>query len=69
MARSRTNIVLDDDRVRIIQYRYGLRTKTEAVDMALRHLAGWPMELEEAQGMYGARALGDVPQDVGPRSS
>jgi Arc/MetJ family transcription regulator len=28
--------------------RYGVRTKTEAVDLALRHLAGQPMTREEA---------------------
>lgn len=34
--------------VRTIMDRYGVRTKTEAVDLALRHLAGQPMTREEA---------------------
>jgi Arc/MetJ family transcription regulator len=49
--------------------RYGLRTKTEAVDLALRHLAGQPMTCEEALGMHGARAVGKVPGDTRPPSS
>lgn len=40
MDRVRTNIVIDDDFVQAIMDRYGVRTKTEAVDHALRHLAG-----------------------------
>ena len=38
--------------------RYGVHTKTEAVDLALRHLAGQPMTREEALGMRGAGASG-----------
>lgn len=37
--------------------RYGVHTKTEAVDLALRHLAGQPMTREEALEMRGAHAL------------
>ena len=47
--------------------RYGLRTKTEAVDMALRHLAGQPMTRDEALAMEGVRAILDVPSDAPPR--
>jgi Arc/MetJ family transcription regulator len=46
--------------------RYGVRTKTDAVELALRHLAGQPMTREEALGMRGARALGEIPSDTGP---
>jgi Arc/MetJ family transcription regulator len=46
--------------------RYGLRTKTEAVDLALRHLAGQPMTREEALAMEGAHAIGDIPDDSPP---
>lgn len=48
MARSRTNIELDDAHVEAIKGRYGARTKTAAVDLALRHLAGQPMTRDEA---------------------
>ena len=39
MTRIRTNIEIDDVYVRLIMDRYGIHTKTEAVDLALRHLA------------------------------
>ena len=66
MARIRTNIELDADALRTIMDRFGIHTKTEAVDLALRHLAGQPMSRDEALAMRGARAIGDVPADSGP---
>ena len=48
--------------------RFGVHTKTEAVDLELRHLAGQPMTREEALAMRGAHAMGDVPEDDGPDS-
>jgi len=66
MARVRTNIEIDDVYVRRIMDRYGLHTKTEAVDLALRHLAGQPMTREEALAMEGARAIGEIPHDSSP---
>ena len=59
MSRVRTNIEIEDSYVQAIMNRYGVRTKTEAVDLALRHLAGQPMTREEALAMRGARAIGD----------
>jgi Arc/MetJ family transcription regulator len=46
--------------------RHGIHTKTEAVDLALRHLAGQPMTREEALAMEGAHAIGELPPDDGP---
>ena len=66
MARTRTNIEIEDRYVVAIMNRFGVHTKTEAVDLALRHLAGQPMTREEALAMRGARAIDDVPADVGP---
>jgi Arc/MetJ family transcription regulator len=43
--------------------RYRVRTKTEAVDLALRHLAGQPMTRPEALAMHGALAIDEVPPD------
>jgi len=60
MARVRTNIEIDEDHVQAIMDRYGVKTKTEAVELALRHLAGQPMTREEALGMRGAHAM-EVP--------
>ena len=61
MARQRTNIEIDNSYVEAVMERYGVRTKTEAVDLALRHLAGQPMTREEALAMRGAHALGEMP--------
>jgi Arc/MetJ family transcription regulator len=66
MTRARTNIEIDDTYVRTIMDRYGVHTKTEAVDLALRHLAGQPMTREEALAMRGVNAIGEVPQDDAP---
>lgn len=66
MARRRTNIEIEDDYLEVVMRRYAVTTKTEAVDLALRHLAGEPMSREEALAMYGANALGIIPEDQGP---
>jgi Arc/MetJ family transcription regulator len=66
MPRVRTNIEIEDRYVQEIMDRFGVRTKTQAVDLALRHLAGQPMTREEALSMRGARALGEVPADTAP---
>lgn len=67
MSKTRTNIEIEDDYVRVIMDRYGARTKTEAVALALRHLAGQPITREEALAMRGAHAIEDVPADAAPR--
>jgi Arc/MetJ family transcription regulator len=66
MSRARTNIEIEDAYVQIIMDRYGVRTKTEAVDLALRHLAGQPMTREEALAMRGVHAIVDLPADAAP---
>ena len=66
MARQRTNIEIENDLVVAVMDRYGVHTKTDAVDLALRHLAGQPMSREEALAMRGARAIDEVPLDRGP---
>ncbi len=69
MAKVRTNIELEDEYVRAIMDRYGIHTKTEAVDLALRHLAGQPMTREQALAMRGARAMNEAPGDAAPRGA
>lgn len=64
MGRVRTDIVVDNDHVEMIKTRYGVRTKTEAVDLALRHLAGQPMTRAEALAMYDAHAITEIPDDT-----
>lgn len=69
MGRIRTNIEIEDTYLAAIMDRFGVHTKTEAVDLALRHLAGQPMGREEALAMRGAGAIGEVPEDVAPTSA
>ena len=66
MSRLRTNIEIEQTFLRAVMDRYGIHTKTEAVDLALRHLAGQPMTRDEALAMRGAHAIGDTPTDTGP---
>ncbi len=64
MAKVRTNIEIEDDYLRAVMNRYGVRTKTEAVDLALRYLAGQPMTRDEALAMRGTHAISELPADV-----
>src|SRR5271154_1064979 len=57
MSATRTNIEIEDTYIQAIMERYGVRTKTAAVDLALRHLAGQPMTRKEALSMEGAHAI------------
>ena len=69
MSRVRTNIEIEDTYLQVVMDRYGLRTKTEAVELALRHLAGQPMTREEALAMRGAHAIDEPPADTPPRGA
>ena len=66
MSRLRTNIEIEDSYVVAIMDRFGVHTKTEAVDLALRHLAGQPMTRAEALAMRGARAIDSLLPDSVP---
>jgi Arc/MetJ family transcription regulator len=69
MAKVRTNIEIEETYLRTVMDRYGLRTKTEAVELALRHLAGQPMSRQEALAMRGAHAIDELPADTRPRGA
>ncbi len=69
MSRTRTNIEIEDRYVEAIMDRFDLRTKTEVVDLALRHLAGQPMTRDEALAMRGSRSIGEIPADSSPNST
>ena len=69
MGRVRTNIEIEDTYLQVVMDRYGLRTKTEAVELALRHLAGQPMTREEALAMRGAHAIDEPSADTRPRGA
>jgi len=66
VSKVRTTLEIEDTYVQAIMNRYRVRTKTEAVDLALRHLAGQPMTREEALAMRGANAIAEAPADVPP---
>ena len=51
---SRTNIDINDDVIARVQARFGIRTKREAVDFALRRLLVVPMTDNEVQEMRGS---------------
>ncbi len=51
---SRTNIDIDDDLVAGVMRRYGLSTKKEAVDFALRQVSVVPMTTREMHAMRGS---------------
>lgn len=57
---ARTNIDIDEEACAAVMRQYGLRTKREAVNLALRTLAVDPMTLEEALAMQGSGWEGDL---------
>ncbi|WP_116950555.1 type II toxin-antitoxin system VapB family antitoxin [Jiangella endophytica] len=50
---TRTNIELDDELVGEVMRRYGVATKREAVDLALRRLVGVPLTKDFLLGLRG----------------
>ena len=60
---SRTNIDIDDELIHRVMVRYHLTTKREAVDYALRALAGNPMTTAEALAMAGSMPDFELPTD------
>jgi Arc/MetJ family transcription regulator len=57
---SRTNIDIDEDACRVVMERYRLSTKRDAVNLALRTLAGEPLSLEKARSLRGSGWEGDL---------
>ena len=64
-SKTRTNIEIDDRLIDIVMRRYGVRTKTEAVHLALRHSAGQPLSTNEMLSMQGAQFIGEISADTG----
>lgn len=60
---SRTNIDIDDELIHRVMVRYHLTTKREAVDYALRSLAGQPMTRAEMLDFFGAFPDFEAPAD------
>jgi Arc/MetJ family transcription regulator len=57
---TRTNIDIDDELIERVMQIYRLPSKREAVDMALRKLAGEPMSRQEMLEMEGVGWGGDL---------
>jgi Arc/MetJ family transcription regulator len=57
---SRTNIELDDALVAEVMRRYGVTTKRQAVELALRRLVGIPLRREFLLGLEGIGWDGDL---------
>ncbi len=64
---TRTNIEIDDDLVDRAMRIYRLRSKREAVDLALRKLVGEPMSREEMLAMEGHGWDGNLDEMRTPR--
>jgi Arc/MetJ family transcription regulator len=57
---SRTNIDIDDEACRTVMDRYRLRSKRDAVNLALRMLAGEALDLDQARALRGSGWDGDL---------
>ena len=57
---ARTNIDIDDDSCREVMARFRLSTKREAVNLALRRLAGEPLSVDDARALRGSGWEGDL---------
>ena len=57
---ARTNIDIDEVACAAIMRRYGLGTKREAVNLALRLLAAEPLSVQEARALKGSGWEGDL---------
>jgi Arc/MetJ family transcription regulator len=63
----RTNIEIDDGLIAAVMHRYSLRTKREAVDLALRRLVGEPPATGEILQLEGSGWEADLDEIRAPR--
>lgn len=66
---SRTNIEIDDAACRAVMDRYHLATKREAVNFALRTVAGEPLDVDDARRQRGSGWEGDLDEMRANRAS
>ena len=57
---ARTNIDIDDEACRVVMDRFQLPSKREAVNFALRLVAGEALDLAEARALRGSGWDGDL---------
>jgi Arc/MetJ family transcription regulator len=65
---ARTNIEIDDELVAEAIRRYGLKTKREAVDLALRKLVGPKLTAADIDAVYGIGWEGDLDEIRGDQA-
>jgi Arc/MetJ family transcription regulator len=58
----RTNVVVDDQLIARVMRLYGLQTKREAIDFALRKVAGLPAARRKILELEGIGLKGDLEQ-------
>ena len=59
---ARTDVDIDDQACAEVMRRYGLASKRDAVNLALRILAGEMLDLDGARGLRGSGWDGDLEQ-------
>ena len=57
---SRTNVDIDDQACAVVMRRYGLATKRDAINFALRKLAAEPASVDDARALRGIGWEGDL---------
>ena len=65
----RTNVDIDDEARAEVMRRYLLKTKREAINLALRALAAEPFSVDEARRLRGSGWEGDLSELRSSRSS
>ncbi len=68
MCMSRTNIDIDEEACRVVMQRYQIATKREAVNFALRTVAGEPLSLAKARRLRGSGWNADLEDLRGSRA-
>ncbi|NNC80524.1 MAG: type II toxin-antitoxin system VapB family antitoxin [Acidimicrobiales bacterium] len=66
---ARTNIDIDEDACRAVMDRFGLATKRDAVNLALRHLAAEALDIDDARSLRGSGWEGDLDELRSSRAS
>ena len=66
---ARTNVDIDDEACAVIMRRYQLSSKREAINYALRLVAGEALDVEEARAMRGSGWDGDLDEMRSSRSA
>ena len=64
---ARTNIDIDEAACQAVMHRYNLKSKRDAVNLALRLVAAEPLGLQAARGLRGSGWQGELDEMRGDR--